>query len=93
MADINKIISVAATAISRVSGVAISGIANVIGQIISLFTDDNAVAKSITTGTGQAVYIADSNGSYRFDHNDPFTVSFWIKVGWDTNLNTNTHLF
>jgi len=93
MADINKIISVAATAINKVSGVAISGIANVFGQIISLFTDDNAVAKSITTGTGQAVYIADSNGSYRFDHNDPFTVSFWIKVGWDTNLNTNTHLF
>mgnify|MGYP001078667533 CR=1 FL=1 len=60
---------------------------------VAAFADDNAVAKSITTGTGQAVYIPDSDGNYNFDHNDAFSVSFWIKVGWNSSLNTNTHIF
>ena len=98
MADINKIIGVAATAITKVSGVAISAIAKVIDQVVaaaglSTITDVNAVAKSITTGTTQAVYITDSNGHYNYDHNDPFTVSFWIKVGWDVSVNTDVYLF
>ena len=94
MADINKIISVAATAISRVSGVAISGIANVFGQVVSLFTNAQAVSKSITTGTAQAIYVTDSNASgVEWDHDDDFSISFWIKPGWDASLNTNIHLF
>ena len=94
MADINKIISVAATAIGRVSGVAISGIANVFGQVVSLFTNAQAVSKSITTGTAQAVYVTDSNASgVEWDHDDDFSISFWIKPGWDASLNTNIHLF
>ena len=94
MADINKIISVAATAIGRVSGVAISGIANVFGQVVSLFTNAQAVSKSITTGTAQAVYVTDSNASgVEWDQDDDFSISFWIKPGWDASLNTNIHLF
>ena len=93
MGTTSKITGTLATAINKVSGTAISGLANIMGQIISLFTDDKAVAKSITTGTGQAVYITDSDGNYRYDHDDAFTVSFWIKVGWDINLNTHFHLF
>ena len=93
MGTVNKITGTLATAINKVSGVAITGVSKVIGQLIALFTDDNAVAKSITTGTGQAVYIKDSDGNYNFDHNDACTVSFWIKPGWTTSLNTNTHLW
>ena len=93
MGTINKITGVLATAINKVSGVAISGVSKVIGQIVSLFTDDNAVAKSISTGTSEAVYITDSDGHYTFDHNDAFTVSFWIKVGWNVSVNTTIHLF
>ena len=96
MANISKIQSVATTSISKILGSSYSDISKVSGSTApqaASFSDSYSVSKSITTGTGQAVYIADSNGSYRFDHNDPFTVSFWIKVGWDTNLNTNTHLF
>lgn len=94
MTGLNKIISVAATAISKVSGVAISGIANVIGQVVSLFTNAQAVSKSITTGTAQAVYVADSNASgVEWDDDDDFSISFWVKPGWDASLNTNIHLF
>ena len=94
MADINKIISVASTAINKVSGVAISGIAKVIGQVVSLFTNAQAVSKSITTGTAQAVYVTDSNASgVEWDHDDAFSISFWIKPGWNSSLNTNMHLF
>jgi len=93
MGTTSKITGTLATAISKVSGTVISGLANIMGQVISLFTDDKAVAKSITTGSGEAVYIADSDGHYRYDEDDAFTISFWIKVGWDVNVNTHIHLF
>ena len=94
MADINKIISVAATAINKVVGVAISGIAEIVDQAVSLFTNTKAVSKSITTGTAQAIYVADSNSSgVEWDDDDDFSISFWVKPGWDASLNTNIHLF
>jgi hypothetical protein len=94
MADINKIISVSATSISRVSGVAISGIAKVIDQVVSLFTNTQAASKSITTGTAQAIYVADSNASgVEWDHDDDFSISFWIKPGWNSSHNGSIHLF
>lgn len=93
MANTSKITGSLATAISKVSGTVISGLANIMGKVISLFTDDNAVAKSTSTGSGEAVYIADSDGYYRYDHDTAFTISFWIKVGWNVSVNTHVHLF
>jgi hypothetical protein len=92
MANVNKIIGSLATAINKVSGSAISGLSKIMGATISLFTDTQAVAKSVTTGSGNAVYITDSDGDYTYDQADAFTISFWIKPGWTTALNTNTHL-
>jgi len=57
------------------------------------FADDKAVAKSITTGTGQSIRITDSNGHFNFVHNSAYTISFWIKPGWNSSLNANIHLF
>ena len=59
------------------------------------FTDNNAVAKSITTGSGQAIFISaeEATTAYSLTQADAFTIAFWIKVGWDNNLNTNVHLF
>ena len=58
------------------------------------FTNIKAVAKSITTGTAQAVYVEDSNSSgVEWDDDDDFSISFWVKPGWDASLNTNIHLF
>ena len=64
MADINKIIGVAATAITKVSGVAISGIAKVINQVVVLFTNTQAASKSITMfGTNGTLTRHKCNGS------------------------------
>ena len=93
VAVINKINSLAIASVAKVSSLAKASMAKINSLVNLLFTDDNAVAKSITTGTGQAVYISDSDGSYNFDHNDPVTVSFWIKPGWSSSLNTNVYLF
>lgn len=93
MAVVSKISSLAIASVNKVSGLAKSSMAKLIGIVNTLFPDDNAVAKSITTGTGQAVYITDSDGDYTFDHNDAFSVSFWIKVGWNVSINTTIHLF
>jgi hypothetical protein len=95
MANISEITGLAIASVSKVCGLAIDNIAEVIDiikEVVASFTDDNAVAKSISTGTGQRVWI-ETTENYSFDHNDPFTVSFWIKAGWTYNLNTNTHLF
>jgi len=93
MSTVNKISTLAIASVNKVSALAKSSMAKINTVVNTLFTDDNAVAKSITTGTGQAVYITDSNGEYAYDHNDAFTVSFWIKVGWNVSLNTTIHLF
>tara|TARA_Y100000593_G_scaffold58015_1_gene107798 strand:+ start:5370 stop:6293 length:924 start_codon:yes stop_codon:yes gene_type:complete len=91
---INKISGVLATAISTIAGVATSGISKINSVVLSLFTNTNAVAKSITTGTAQAVYVTDSNSmGVEWDEDDDFSISFWIKPGWDTSLNTHIHIF
>mgnify|MGYP003136776398 CR=1 FL=1 len=56
------------------------------------FTDNNAVAKSLTTGSDQAIFIA-STTTYSFTQSDAFSVGVWIKAGWDNNLNTNLQFF
>ena len=56
------------------------------------FTDNNAVAKSITTGSGQAIFI-DETTTFSLTQSDAFTIGFWIKAGWNNSLNTNIHLF
>ena len=56
------------------------------------FTDNNAVAKSLTTGSGQAIFIA-STTTYSFTQSSAFSVGMWIKAGWDNTLNTNLQFF
>ena len=94
MAYINKIIGVAATAITKVSGVAITSIANVFGQVVSLFTNAQAASKSITDGSGEMIHLADTNAmGVEWDQLDDFSISFWVKAGWDSSLNTTKYLF
>ena len=56
------------------------------------FTDNNAVSKSITTGTGQAIFIEETT-TFSLTEQNAFTIGFWIKAGWTNNLNTNIHFF
>jgi len=58
------------------------------------YLDNNAVSKALdNSGSGHEIFIADSNGDFRFDHDDAMSVSFWIKPGWNISLNTSIYLF
>jgi|TARA_R110002167_G_scaffold149244_4_gene342534 hypothetical protein len=81
--DINKVSNVEKNAISTVNGV----------DIPASFTNTKCVSRSITTGVGQSIRLADTNGKFNFRQSDAYSISFWIKVGWSTSLNTNIHLF
>ena len=88
---ISKISGLVIGSINRISSLGKGSMAKIIA--VANFFDRSAVAKSISTGTSEAVYISDSNGSYRVDHNDAFSVSFWIKVGWNVSVNATCHMF
>ena len=96
MPTISKIQSLPVTSISKILGSNYSTFDKIFGadapQAAS-FSDSYSVSKSITTGTGQAVRIADSDGHFNFTHNQAYTISFWVKPGWNSSLNTNIHLF
>ena len=57
------------------------------------FSDDYSVSKSITTGSGNRVAILDTDGSFNYVGTDAYSISFWVKAGWTSSLNTNIHLF
>jgi len=88
---ISKISGIVIGSINRISSLGKGSMAKIIA--VANYFDRSAVAKSISTGTSEAVYISDSNGSYRVDHNDAFSVSFWIKVGWNVSVNATCHMF
>ena len=91
LTKINKILHSDIAGINRVGTANIEKI-GVVGW--PSFANAKAVSKSLTTGTAQAVYLPDSNSmGIEWDDDDDFSVSFWIKPGWNTSLNTNIHLF
>jgi len=90
---IGKVSSLAAASLAKVNALAkasINKINSVTASFAAAFVDNNAVAKSITTGSGQSVHIAETT-AYSLTQQDSFTIGFWIKAGWDNNLNTNIH--
>ena len=92
---IGKVSSLAAASLAKVNTLAkasINKIVSVTASFAAAFVDNNAVSKSITTGTGQAIFIEETT-AYSLTQSDAFTVGFWIKAGWDNNLNTNIHFF
>ena len=99
MANIDNISGVPIAHVASVNGTAIASVGNIFGVNYSApassgYTNTKAVSRSLTTGTAQSVYLADSNSSgIEFDHDDAFSVSFWIKPGWSATLNGSIHLF
>ena len=90
---IGKVSSLAVASLAKVNTLAkasINKIVSVTASFAAAFVDNNAVAKSITTGSGQSVHIAET-AAYSLTQADAFTFGFWIKAGWDNNLNTNIH--
>ena len=92
---IGKVSSLAVASLAKINTLAklsVNKINSVAASFAAAFVDNNAVSKSITTGTGQAIFIEETT-TFSLTEQDSFTIGFWIKVGWDNNLNTNIHLF
>jgi hypothetical protein len=58
---------------------------------VASFANAKAVSKTISTGTSNAITFTDSSDTFNFTENEAWTISFWIKVGWNSSLNTNIH--
>ena len=110
MADISKIINVAAANIKYVVGVAKANISKVAGQVMvaaASFTNIKALTHGLTettggysTNKGDSVVAgnrsnaggADLPTSFNFTQDTAWSVSFWVRAGWSSSLNTNIHL-
>ena len=92
---IGKVSSLAVASLAKINTLAklsVNKISSVTASFAAAFVDNNAVSKSITTGSGQSVHIAETE-AYSLTQENAFTIGFWIKAGWDNNLNTNIHFF
>ena len=57
------------------------------------FADSNAVSKGLATGTSHAITLTDSADKFNFTEEEAWTISFWVRAGWSSSLNTNIHFF
>ena len=57
------------------------------------FVNAKAVSKTISTGTGNSINLLDTDDTFNFTGTSAWTISFWIKAGWSSSLNTNIHFF
>ena len=67
--------------------------------VASTFDNGFSLKKSISTGVDNSVRLVTSNNETTYFNSvfgsasAAFSLSFWIKAGWDNNLNTNIHFF
>ena len=59
---------------------------------VASFVNAKAVSKSITTGTANSINFLDTDDTFNFTGSSAWTISFWVKAGWSSSLNTNIHL-
>jgi len=55
------------------------------------FTNDKAVSKTTATSATHSINFVDTDDTFNFNGGSEWTISFWIKAGWSSNLNTNIH--
>ena len=58
---------------------------------LSSFTNAQAVEKSLSTGESNDITFTDTDDTFNFTGTDAWTISFWVKAGWNSSLNTNIH--
>jgi len=58
---------------------------------VASFVNAKAVSKTISTGTSNAITFTDTDDTFNFTEGEAWTISFWIKAGWSSSLNTNIH--
>ena len=91
---IGKVSSLAAASLSKVNALAkasINKINAVTASFAAAFTNTQAVEKSLTTGTANAISFTDTDDTFNFTGTTAWTISFWVKAGWSSSLNDNIH--
>ena len=91
---ISKINSLALASVAKVNSLVKASMAKINSLANELFTNNYAISKATSTGSGH--YITASiagGGSLCPDQDDAFTISIWVKAGWNSSLNTNIHLW
>jgi len=91
MANVKKVTTAVITTISRISGSAISGIAKIAGAVVSLFSNTQSLSHGVTNTT-DAVEATSTSSDFQFIQSEAWSISFWIKPGWTSALNTSFHL-
>jgi hypothetical protein len=57
------------------------------------FANTKAVSKALQVGVNHNINLVDTDDTFNFQGSDAWSISFWIKAGWSSSLNTNIHLF
>ena len=91
MANVKKVTTAVITTISRISGSAISGIAKIADAVVSLFSNTKSLSHG-TANTTDGVYASTTSTDFQVIQTDPWSISFWIKVGWTIDVNMACHL-
>ncbi len=55
------------------------------------FVNAKAVSKALQTGVNHNINLVDTDDTFNFTGSSAFTLSFWVKAGWSSSLNTNIH--
>jgi|14BtaG_2_1085337.scaffolds.fasta_scaffold04526_2 hypothetical protein len=56
------------------------------------FVNDKAVSKTLTTSATHSINFVDTDDTFNFTGTTAYTISFWVKAGWSSSLNTNIHM-
>tara|TARA_R100001463_G_scaffold126742_2_gene184545 strand:- start:1345 stop:2391 length:1047 start_codon:yes stop_codon:yes gene_type:complete len=56
------------------------------------FVNAKAVSKAINVGVNHNINLVDTDDTFNFTGSSAFTISFWVKAGWSSALNTNIHM-
>ena len=88
---ISKVNSLALGSIAKVNSLIKASIAKVNSLVNVLFVDDYAVSRALAEGTPDSITMTDNRDELNFVEDEAWTISFWVKAGWDSSLNTNIH--
>ena len=91
MAIISKICGLALDSMNKVSSLAKTSIAKIDSVVNQLFSNTKSLSHG-TANTTDGVYASTTSTDFQVIQTDPWSVSFWIKVGWTNSVNMSCHL-
>ena len=88
---ISKINSLALGSVAKVNSLLKASMAKINSLVNVLFADDYAISKSINTSSDHSIAFTDTEDAYNFIEDEAWSISFWVRAGWNSSLNTNIH--